>query len=52
MKVCDLNEMQCAHLAWRLDHKTACGLLTAARIARGEALQDRTLVEIFEWAGE
>lgn len=52
MKVSDLNDTQRSHLAWRLDHKTVCGYITAGRIARGEILQDRTLVEIFEWAGK
>lgn len=50
-KVSDLNDVQRSHLAWRLDHKTACGYLTACRIARGELFQDRDLVAIFEWAG-
>ncbi len=50
-KVADLSYDNRCHLAWRLDNKTACGLITASRIARGEALQDKTLVEIFEWAG-
>ena len=30
----DLSELQRQHLAWRLDHKTYCGLITASAIAR------------------
>lgn len=52
MKVSDLNEAQRQHLAWRLDHKTVCGYITAGRIARGEIMQGRTLIEVFEWAGK
>lgn len=51
MKISELNEDQKCHLAWRLDHKTACGLLTACRIARGE-LGDMDLVEVFKWTGK
>lgn len=52
LKVSGLTDIQRQHLAWRLDHKTVCGYITAGRIARGEILQGRTLVEIFEWAGK
>lgn len=51
MKVSDLTLTQRQHLAWRLDHRTVCGYLTACRIARGDFLSDRTLPAIFEWAG-
>ena len=50
MKLSQLNEDQKAHLAWRLDHKTACGLGHAASVARGEQ-GDLDLVTIFERYG-
>lgn len=46
MKLSELNQLQKEHLAWRLDHKTACGMLTACRIARGE-LGNLELVNVF-----
>lgn len=52
MRVSDLTYVQRCHLAWRLDHRTACGFITAGMIARGEIMHDRTLAEIFEWAGK
>lgn len=42
----ELNEDRKGHLAWRLDHNTACGFLTAASVARGEH-GDMDIVEIF-----
>jgi len=47
----DLSGDQRSHLAWRLDHRTVCGYLTARRVARGEVLHGKTLVEVFMWAG-
>jgi hypothetical protein len=47
-KVCELNETQRRHLAWRLDYKTWCGLITATRIAKGKQMEDLPLNEIFE----
>lgn len=52
MFVHNLTDAQRQHLAWRLDHKTACGYLTAGRIARGEILREYTLIDIFIWAGK
>lgn len=49
MKISELTDIQKQHLAWRLDHKTYCGLLTACRIAKGE-LGDDDLVEVFKKA--
>lgn len=48
-KISELNLSQKKHLAWRLDHKTHVGLLTACRIARGE-LGDLPINEVFEKA--
>jgi hypothetical protein len=45
-KLSELTETQKEHLAWRLDHKTVCGLLTASRIARGE-FGDLDIIDIF-----
>lgn len=36
LKLSDLNKDQKDHLAYRLDHNTACGLGTACSVARGE----------------
>ena len=46
MKISELTELQKSHLAWRLDHKTYCGYLTACRIASGK-LGDMDLVDVF-----
>lgn len=46
IKISDLHKIQRDHLAWRLDHKTTCGMLTASAIARGEH-GDMTIVEVF-----
>lgn len=51
MNVFELTAEQRAHLAWQLDHKTGCGYRAASRIGRGEMFADRTLAQIFEWAG-
>jgi hypothetical protein len=48
----NLTEDQRRHLAWRLDHKTCCGLITACKIARGEKPELTNLVDIFRWAGK
>lgn len=46
--ISELNTSQRGHLAWRLDHKTACGYITAGHIARGEGEYGRsTLFDIF-----
>lgn len=51
MKLSELNDLQKSHLAWRLDNKTACGLLTAIRVARGN-FGDLDLVQIFKEFGD
>lgn len=45
--VSQLNEPQRGHLAWRLDHKTCCGYITACHIARGQH-EDKPINEVFE----
>lgn len=50
-KISELTDLQKSHLAWRIDHKTATGMLTAGRIARGE-LGDMDLVEAFKFTGQ
>jgi len=45
-----LTTDQRAHLAWRLDHLTYVGMLTASRVARGD-FGDLDLVTIFRRAG-
>lgn len=45
-----LTKEQRNHLAWRLDHKTSCGLVTACIVARGEH-GDLNIVDIFETYG-
>lgn len=50
MKLSELTETQRGHMAWRLDHKTACGLLTALRIAQME-YGDLDVAEIFQKYG-
>jgi predicted membrane GTPase involved in stress response len=49
-RISDLTDTQKSHLAWRLDHKTYVGYLTACRIARGEFGND-TVVDVFRKAG-
>ena len=52
MKVENLSEIQRQHLAWRLDNKTGCGLMTACRIARLETeFNDKDVHSVFLWAG-
>lgn len=46
VKISELSDIQKQHLAWRLDNKTGCGLLTACSIARGEH-GDLNLVYVF-----
>lgn len=46
MKISELTEPQKEHLAWRLDHNTWCGYLTAGRVARGE-MGDMEIEETF-----
>ncbi len=50
MKLSELTEIQRGHVAWRLDHKTSCGLLTARRVARMEN-GDLDVVEVFQKYG-
>lgn len=47
MRISELNDEQKGHLAWRLDHKTSCGLITACSVARMQH-GDLELVEIFK----
>ena len=49
LRISDLTQAQKGHLAWRLDHKTYVGLLTACRVARGE-FGDDLLTTAFERA--
>lgn len=51
IKLSDLNEDQKGHFAWRLDHKTVIGLVTACTIARG-GHGDVVLADVFEWGGK
>jgi hypothetical protein len=51
MKISELNEDQKGHLAYRLDHNTYCGFLTAGRICNGE-FGDLDLEEVFKQAGK
>lgn len=48
MKLSELSDKQKHHLVWRLDRKTACGLLSAAAIARMEH-GDHDLVDVFRY---
>lgn len=53
MRVCELIEVKRQHLAWRLDAKTACGMLTACRIARlGTEFDNQEVYKVFVWAGQ
>mgnify|MGYP001578594316 CR=1 FL=1 len=47
-KISELTQIQRNHLAWRLDHKTCCGYLTACHIARGDHKEDYELNKVFE----
>jgi hypothetical protein len=51
MKISELTDLQKQHLAWRLDHNTACGMLTAIRIARGDC-EDYDLIDLFITVGQ
>lgn len=51
MKLSDITHEQACHLAWRLDHKTAMGMLTACAFARGDH-GDLPIFEIFKIAGK
>ena len=51
MKLSELTQDQKSHLAWRLDSKTCCGLLTAAAVARGDH-GNLDIVEIFIQYGQ
>jgi predicted membrane GTPase involved in stress response len=51
LRISDLTDEKKSHLAWRLDHKTYVGYLTACRIARGE-FGDDLLVTVFKKAGK
>ena len=50
-KISELTKVQKEHLAWRLDHKTYVGMLTASAIARGE-FGDDPLNIVFERANK
>lgn len=45
-KISELSDDQRSHLAWRLDNKTFVGMVTAAKIARGEHGDDN-IVDVF-----
>lgn len=49
-KLKDLSERQRGHLAWRLDHHTYCGMITASHIARLNHidLNNRPVNEVLE----
>lgn len=49
--ISQLTQTQREHLAWRLDHKTYCGHLTACQIARGER-GNMDLVKLFQMFGK
>ena len=51
MRLSELNQDQRGHLAWRLDHNTCCGRLTAGAVARGDH-GDLDIVEIFKTYGD
>ena len=52
MLVKQLTKPQLQHLAWRLDSKTACGYLTACRIARLETShKDGEVFQVFKEVG-
>lgn len=51
MKLLELSQAQRDHLIWRLDHKTAMGLLTAIRIVDRMERGDLELVTLFQLAG-
>lgn len=51
MKISELSELQKSHLAWRIDHKTAIGFVTAIKIANGK-FGDADLITIFKKCGK
>lgn len=51
MKLSELTEVQRCHLAWRLDRKTTCGMLTAMRVARMDH-GDLDVAKVFEVYGD
>ncbi|MHA1951438.1 MAG: hypothetical protein ACW99G_17870 [Candidatus Thorarchaeota archaeon] len=51
IKLSELNDDQKGHLAWRLDHKTCCGYITAGAVARGDH-GDLDVVDIFKKYGD
>lgn len=51
MRISELKDTQKSHLAWRLDNKTACGLLSACAVARGDH-GNLELVDIFRRYGD
>lgn len=50
-RISELTQTQRNHLAWRLDHKTCCGYVTACHIARGGHKEDYELNKLFEIFG-
>ena len=51
MKISELTEAQRSHLAWRLDHNTTVGYVTACRIANLK-LGNPEVVDVFKKAGK
>jgi len=51
VNISSLTETKKCHLAWRLDNKTGCGLLTACAVARGEH-GDLDIVDVFKLYGD
>ncbi len=49
--ISELTQIKREHLAWRLDNKTGCGLITACAVARGDH-GDLDLVDIFKRYGD
>lgn len=49
-KLSEIKLIQREHLAWRIDHKTAIGYITAIKIARLQ-LGDNPINEVFERCG-
>lgn len=51
LRISELSRMQREHLVWRLDHKTAMGLLTAVRMVDKMEGGDLELVALFQLGG-
>lgn len=51
MLLSQLTDDQKSHLAWRLDHNTSCGYVTAGAVARGDH-GDMEVVDIFVKYGD